>query len=261
MKRILIYCRKQIVKRAGFNLLAAIVGCLFLYGCPTPVPHGVKTTHFVTEYLYVAHYNTIQYNENTMLLTYLTNTEKKITEREDKEAYEALCTKHNDIDFFCKEVSLGCSVINQDISALSIKTKSAYDDEHPSGSDIGDITTLFTTTIAPFIESGYQNLYPASEVDYNAFPFNLFYSKYGWPYGIGYNFSDKTNYPNHVISKKIKELSFPLVMIGSFPQKSRSIAAIIFDKAPKTPGAYEFEMNIKTTEGKEYNLNCKMNFN
>ena len=243
------------------NVVLLSLSLFILCGCPTPMQH-IKTTHFVTAYRYVNSYELLQYNENSMLLTYLTSM-KKITESSNKEKYEALSAKHNDIGFVCNEVINGCAVMDQDFSGLSIKTKTAYDDEHPAGADIGDITTFFTTTIAPFVESGYKNLYPASKVDCKAFPYNLFYPK-SWLYGAGFEFSDQTNYPNHFISKKTKELSSsPLIMIGSFlfsAEETQNVAAIVFDKAPKLPGAYEIELNIKTTEGKEYNLTCTMNF-
>lgn len=78
-----------------------------------------------------------------------------------KVAYDALCEKHNDMEYnrdfvvfdgFGPHHTYGLGV---DFTSIDIVSNADFDDEHPAGSSLGNIVAFRSLSLKPFIDSNY----------------------------------------------------------------------------------------------------------
>lgn len=252
------------------KLFAIIAACSILQGCPAPpldAPQNRK--HFVRVYFELSktYFTQLPEDENLFQISYKLVEVYTISEiskeKEKKEKYNRLAAKHNDLNFPHKyrpgSSAEGMYVIGYDFTKVEIFCDADYDDEHPAGTDLGDIATFYSTSLYPFTKSGYKNIATAAEIKAKIEePILSYLYPESYSHSTGNYYSLTTFFPNHPIVKKVSELTKEdLVMIGGmFPMALPNIAVIKLDKKPKTPGNYAIEV-VFTKDYGDYKLKSK----
>jgi hypothetical protein len=78
-----------------------------------------------------------------------------------KEVYDALCEKHNDMNFnrnFAVFDGFGphhTYCIGVDFVSIDIVSNADFDEDHPAGSSLADLVMFETLSLKPYIDSGY----------------------------------------------------------------------------------------------------------
>ncbi len=79
-----------------------------------------------------------------------------------KSAYDALCERHGDMSYNRKikympnNPPLPVSKIAVDFVSVDIVSDADYDADHPAGESLGDVVLFISSTVKPFIDSGYR---------------------------------------------------------------------------------------------------------
>ena len=139
-------------------LLIVPFSCVFI-GCPAK-HHWEKETFFISKYfeptLFVSQ---IEGADTLFVVKYKVG--NKDMKGEEWNKYKSLCVKHNDLGLskpYKYSYEYGAKVVAWDFEKVEIKCLSDYDKEHLKGSSLNDITTFYTTTLYPFLKSGYEKL-------------------------------------------------------------------------------------------------------
>lgn len=218
--------------------------------CSHPKDH-VSDSHFVYHYFtpFELYLSQIEDADDMMLIHYSYKSSSLI--KHDTEPYGQLCQKHNDIAFSSENNSTLARVISWDFVKIDITCDTDFDETHPHGALLNDITTFYTTSLYPFFRSGYKNLIRGSDISLDEDILTRLYPSGEFIHSKGHYYSLKSSFPNHPIVKKTSQLTpSDLIAIGGFyPSHLPNLAVIKFDKKPKISGTYDINIEFTTDEG------------
>lgn len=149
----------------------------------------------------------------------------------EKEGYEALCEKYNDLSYNRKIVPNSKIALGRDYTAIHVVCDKAIDDAHPAGASLNNIIKLCAVSYSDFIASGYDAAFrtPEKPIEFAALSLDN---------GIG---------------------AMPIFKLLSELDKDdfRLIDPEMYLYLPKKPnaGQYEFTITMNSAEG---NLTCKV---
>lgn len=86
-----------------------------------------------------------------------------LSDGSEKQKYEELCTKNNDLSFNREVVVIDRKYLmaySSDISSLHLSCRQGYDENHPAGTSLADVTDIEYRSAYPYISSGYSGNVP-----------------------------------------------------------------------------------------------------
>lgn len=240
--------------RKLLNSLFLLFSLSILTGCPLfgpTVSEGLKEDCFVREYFEVSNLFLNSIGDNVFTISYDKSDCKYVSlyskTKEEKTKYRSLCTKYGDTNFPHRYKSTQhdkCAVISQDFQRVDIICLNDYDKEHKAGSSLQDISTFYSTSLYPFLKSGYISFEHHEKIKQIESPIlDALYPKQ-FIHSEGYTFRRSEFMPNHLIAKKISQLKREdLLMIGGqYPELLPIIAVIKLDKSPTQPGKHDIQV-------------------
>lgn len=179
---------------------------------------------------------------------------------EEKEIYDALCRKHNDLNYNKHRVFSDdlpdeiLSYIDKDFLSIGITTIDDFDELHPAGSDISDIVRFMSWSPIKYINSGYSKYYQYDS-DSMSEAFNTVMPIYYGEEYLGQN-SECTCYP---IDKMVNELTpEDLFLLGD--DCLWYIGFVHFEKLPDKQGDYSFNVRMIADTGETLETSVTMTF-
>jgi hypothetical protein len=149
-----------------------------------------------------------------------------------KEVYDALCEKNNDMTYLRDFVIFDgyrpfqTSCIGVDFLSIDITSDSPFDEEHPAGVSLGDIVTFSSSSLKPYIDSGYT-------------------------------FTRDNGSVYHSIRKHLNELSQEdLILLGQPPH----IGILLFDSEPTLSKTHTFTVTMTADDGRVFSDSIEMTF-
>jgi hypothetical protein len=91
----------------------------------------------------------------------------------ERELYDALCEKNGDMTFnrkvFISDVSRPPAYMSTNMVSIDVVSNADFDEQHPAGTSLADIISLYGDTAKPYIDSGYTeykglNYYPIRKI-------------------------------------------------------------------------------------------------
>ena len=125
------------------------------------------------------------------------------TTRNDNGMYEQYCIEHNDVSYVTRRFRVGrpdnyseeCYPA-YDFVEIDVTTSYGWDESHPEGSSLNDMTEFAALSVQPFISSGYK------ECDYESVTLTDFFLEAFYPISAEYGTS-----PWYPVQKKLSEMS------------------------------------------------------
>ena len=231
-------------------LLIVPFSCVFI-GCPAK-HHWEKETFFISKYfeptLFVSQ---IEGADTLFVVKYKVG--NKDMKGEEWSKYKSLCVKHNDLGLskpYKYSYEYGAKVVAWDFEKVEIKCLSDYDKEHLKGSSLNDITTFYTTTLYPFLKSGYEKLADPKSFGIPETILKLLYPAQ-WLHSPDFKFSLSSFFPNIPVVRRTSELKKDDLMVigGGYPNTVPHLAVIRLDKRPEKTGDYMIDVIFTTDEG------------
>ena len=174
------------------------------------------------------------------------------SEGADKEEYDRLCRKHNDLGYnqyrsFAKELPFeSVNYIDKDFLSIEVFSDTDYDAAHPAGSNLADLVRFMSWSPVKFINSGYSLYYQYNPADLSLSPvfhacmsyYHLFYTK-EWHREL------------HPIDKMVSELTpDDLILLGT--NSSSSIGYLYFEVSPTVPGEHGITIRMTCDTGEVF---------
>ena len=247
-----------------FFLILPLSILAFLFSCENngEKPFEIHSDSFVLGY-YELESLRIYEGENQCIKIF-ENTSGDIITGENKKSTEfnALNSAHNDVTYNRKVLyyNLPNIYLTPDFSAIRIISDADYNDEHPAGTSLSDITRFLSVSPFEYIESGYINTF-----NWKA------YSKYEEFVGYWTFLSSSNNYYHNTlgaenvypIDSKVTELTYSDLSIlgrgvhitnGQLPY-GPPLAVIKFIQEPTLSKDHYITISFVDRLGKEYHSN------
>ena len=162
------------MKTKILSLITTICLALSLYACDPPQKHYV--TSMINQYVGPGELNLIDAGDNVILVRFddIKYVANFASGRESHSViFNELCRKHNDTSYdrvIVINPAYGYPYIclNLDFVSVSVTSDVDFDDEHPTGTELGDIILFHSVSVRPYIESGYTKEYDWNVGDYFA---------------------------------------------------------------------------------------------
>lgn len=183
-------------------------------------------------------------------------------EGEKKEVYDALCTKHNDLNYPHRVGLMNTHIptddifIDTDFVSVSLVADADYDAAHPAGADLSDIVRFFSCSPYPFIKSGYSTYY---HFDAGEFPEGVEDIWSWYMLGASEKLKPEWDNPYHLIDKRLEDLTAEdLTLLGS--GWLYLIGFLYFEELPSVPGSYPMTVRMTTDSGEVFEDGTTMTF-
>lgn len=178
----------------------------------------------------------------------------------DKDRYNQLCQKHNDLSYNQYRLIGGSldiesvTYLDCDFSEITVTADKDFDATHPAGANLSDLVRFMSWSPYRYITSGYSKFYHYDKADVSeAFDtlMRIYINKEYFD-----NATEATCYP---IDKLIKDLtSDDLILLGQ--DSPLFLGLLYFDKTPDIKGEYNIAVTIKTDNGKVFSDTVKLTF-
>lgn len=177
----------------------------------------------------------------------------------DKERYEQLCKKHNDLTYnryrSLSHIPYESVTYNAcDFTDINITTDKDFDQNHPAGTDLADIVRFMSWSPNKYILSGYKQYYHYKKSDVSEIfdkIMRIYINKDHFDYT-----TDMTCYP---IDKLTEDLNVEdLVLLGD--DSPGLLGILYFENIPQEKGEYTITVTIRTDNDKNLVNSVKMTF-
>ena len=167
----------------------------------------------------------------------------------DKEQYDQLCLKHNDLAYnryrsILKDMDSESVTYNDlDFTSISVTADRDIDEAHPAGTDLGDIVRFMSWSPCRYIQSGYSKYYHYDRSDVSeAFDTMMpVYFDDKW-------FDNETDAACYPVDKLVKDLTADdLVLLGH--DSPGLIGMLYFEKMPDAD-RFSIAVSIGTDDGR-----------
>ncbi len=141
------------MKRLIIYLLVILSGTL-LVGCPEVDYHITRS--FVEEYYEVDDFEIVAGYKNTISIKGMKegNYWKFYNSGSQKDKYDALCKKHNDMSW--NKTSFRHCVLGVDFLSIDFVSDADFDETHSAGASLSDILRFESESLYPFVSGGYE---------------------------------------------------------------------------------------------------------
>ncbi|GEM_PF-1734856 len=187
--------------------------------------------------------------------------------REDKiRIYDSLCLKNGDMSYN-RSVSgmpkpLGIVASGVNFIKTDITCTRDFSAGLPAGSSLAGIVRFMSSSLYPFIKSGYTKTYDYTQELPE--PYKSLGQKYVHLYFEEYSQFrplSKTEAPLFPINKIATELNKEdLTLVGLWESGVGNIGTLYFEELPETSGEYEIVVKLYGDDGKTYSGSIVMNF-
>lgn len=174
----------------------------------------------------------------------------------DKEKYDQLCNKHNDVKYNTRRQFLNgtfdessAPYSEYDFEEITVTSDMDFDDAHPAGSNLADIVRFMSKSPYKYIQSNYSSFYRYDESSLSEAFVDKMINVYcgSWK-------NDPQN-PNYPIDKLVKDLTAEDLILLPY-----SFGMLHFEKAPDTVPEHTVTVSMKTDSGIEFTNSIKMTF-
>ncbi|MDE6340788.1 MAG: hypothetical protein K2K93_00580 [Muribaculaceae bacterium] len=210
---------KDVIIRKALSAFFLLIAGLIFTECVKDEPHslGNLRNHFFTAYLRTQTIRISSPKDQTVKFYFLG---RSITSYSSNSEFEELANFYGDINYNGPvfDVTGPCEIIDGALSGMKVRTISDFDNEHPAGSDVSDITECAFCSYKPFFENGYKlpdNFYTNTDYDLNEGLFGT------------------------ILKYKVTEINRQNT-IFSDPEEWR----LMFTKQPARAGEYEFILTV-----------------
>ncbi len=167
----------------------------------------------------------------------------------EKDEYDRLCAKHNDLNYNKYRHFLGnianeeLSYIDKDFTGIFITSDKVYDSAHPAGTSLSDIVRFMSWSPYRYIKSGYSNYYHYTPISLSETFRTVM------PHYFGGNcFHTETDATCFPVDKMTNELlREDLILLGH--DSPWIIGLLYFEKAPEYDGEQTFTVKMTTDSG------------
>ena len=171
----------------------------------------------------------------------------------DPTCINRLAEKHHDTDYNRKitytagtnsicHVSGGRYGITPDITRISIKSDSDFDAEHPAGTSLNDIVRLYSTSVYPYIKSGYTETFDWGTDTTGCFD---------------YLYLDSEDFPIDVLLSEIDAET--LIMAAGFVGNN-NYGKLKFTTLPTLSKQHRLTIEMESDEGKLFTASLDLTF-
>ena len=181
---------------------------------------------------------------------------------EEKDRYDQLCQKHNDLSYNqYRSLPTGPAIdydsvtYNEcDFTEITVTADKDFDETHPAGENLADIVRFMSWSPYRFILSGYSDYYNYNKSDVSeAFDnvMRIYMNEECFDSDV-----DATCYP---VDKLIKDLTIEDLTLNGYDAPG-FIGMLYLEKKPSEQGEYNISVNIKTDDGRVLSDTIKMQF-
>ncbi len=171
----------------------------------------------------------------------------------EKEKYDELCKKHNDLSYnqyrylpTGPAIDYDSVTYNEcDFTGISVTCDKAFDETHPAGKNLSDIVRFMSMSPYRYILSGYSEYYNYNESDVSDAFDTLMRIYINKDY-----FDSSVNNTCYPIDELLKDLTAENLTLNGYDAPG-FIGMLYFERKPSEPGEYSITVNIKTDDGRD----------
>ncbi|MCD8103396.1 MAG: hypothetical protein LUE26_12645 [Alistipes sp.] len=240
------------------SILIIFILAFYLSACyPEKDYYTMKTDSYVLFYHKLEKINIISHEPGIIQLCFNAASDVEYSKSKNYSIYRSLCEKHNDITYDRKvKVSIPSDhnrFMAQDFVSIEIQSDQDFDDEHPVGSSLGDITTFYSMSPYKYIQSGYQKEFDWPSFEFNDFYVNLFY--------VSSTQNRSTLYPVYEFVSDLNYEQLKILGTGEVRGITNTLFGYIkFTQYPETEMEHNITVTMTDDEGRVYESSVIVNF-
>ncbi|MBP5518578.1 MAG: hypothetical protein J6X91_07995 [Bacteroidales bacterium] len=158
-----------------------------------------------------------------------------------------------------------CYSLENNLKSIKLYAIDSYNSKYGSGAVLNGMVRYLSTSISPFISSGYKNTFTMTENNtsdlFRNYLQNLYLKPLNYPQFVGKQ--EKPYFPVDKLLKDVSATDFKLVFpfmktIGG--SEKDLLGYLYFEELPNAPGNYNIKVEITDEIGNVYSSQITMNF-